>query len=268
MSGRLRKHAIVMISIGDRPWVTGSAETFRLYCQRIGADFYLVTEFPSPLEFAFPALPERPGRPNKKAYACKTYFAWKFLAEFHYERVVVVDDSCCVRVSSPNIFDLIPQGCCGFTTTNEKHAMMSFKSIAKFIAAKNLPEIEYNPEFYMNSGVVLYDAAFARAMHKERIIAAADLLFAKYPHQTLTYYLLMTAQVDMQKLPKSFNSIPALNIDKQERINLTDIADHMQDHVNIFHITGGFKHRGALISQIAERLLAEHSAGLPDPALP
>ena len=258
------KRAIVMLSVGNRGWARKSSATFARYAAVVGADMHLITEFPSATEFPFPALPDSPGRKMKLAYACKAYFAWKFLEIEGYDRVAVVDDTCCVRAGAPDIFEAVPRGACGYTGTSGSHAELSFDVIKKFVKKHGLPDVDYETRLYMNSGVMVYDSSFKDALHKDKICEAADLLFAKYPNQTLTYYLLRRAEVPMTRISKSFNSIPAMRLPKDSRRAITDISPFVTDATYIYHVTGAFKNRGAVVEQIADILLRTWDLTLPD----
>jgi FkbM family methyltransferase len=249
------KRAVVMISIGDRPWSAKSSGTFAHYCSEINADMHLIKEFPTADEFPFPDLPDSPGRKHKRAYASKAYFAWRFLEIEGYDRVVVVDDTCCVRPGANNIFEVVPEHSCGYTGTSGRHAEQSFDVIRKYIEKNKLPDIAYIPHNYMNSGVMVYHRSFRDALHWQRICDASDLLYARYPNQTLTYYLLKSADVPMFRMPKSFNSIPAMTLSKASRSQVDDISEYVTDSIFIYHITGAFKNRGAIVMQLSDILL-------------
>lgn len=258
------KRAIVMLSIGNRGWARKSSATFARYAAVVGADMHLITEFPSSAEFPFPALPDSPGRKMKLAYACKAFFAWKFLEVEGYDRVAVVDDTCCVRAGAPDIFEAVPRGACGYTGTSGSHAELSFDVIKRFVKKNGLPDIDYESRLYMNSGVMVYDSSFKEALHKDKICEASDLLFAKYPNQTLTYYLLRRAGVPMTRISKSFNSIPAMRLPKEARRMISDISPYVTDATYIYHVTGAFKNRGAVVEQLSDILLRAWDLTLPD----
>lgn len=250
MAGR---NAIVMVSIGDRPWRSAAAKTFEAYGRKCNADFYLETSFPR--DFEFPPLPDQPGRPNKAAYACKSYFGWRYLES--HPMVLVVDDTCCVRRSTPDVFSLVSQGACGFTQTSPQHAEKSFGTIRRFVAEQGLADIPYVANEYMNSGVMVYDRLMRDAIGPDRINFAAELLFATYPHQTLTYFLLKSAEVPCCILPKAFNSFPAMNLPSSVRRNLADVRPYLTKSKYIYHVSAGYTHRAALVQQVSEEFLSE-----------
>lgn len=258
VAGSNERLAILMIAIGARPWSRATSELFRDYANKCGATFILQTEEPSEADFPLPAMPDSPGRAHKRVYALKAFLPWRLLAQEGYDRVLVVDDSCCVKHDAPNVFDFIEPGAVGLTETSHAHAELSFKEIRKYLKARGEPEIPYNPEHYMNSGVMLYTRGMADAISPERILAAREMLFAAYPHQTLTYYLLNSAKVPLTILPKAFNRLPASTLPPGEWTNMTDATPYLRedDDTYIYHVTGAFKRREVLIPSLALHLLA------------
>lgn len=247
------KLAIVMPSIGDRPWAASAAKTFTAYAHSCGADFFTETTVPDC--FSLPSLPDR-GRKNKIAYASKTYFAWEYLHK--YDRVLVVDDTCCVRAGAANIFDAVPFGHCGFTTTSTEHAERSFRKIRALISERGLPEIKYDPAQYMNSGVMVYDKTMMNALSPERIIDAAGLLLARHPHQTLSYYLLQSHSIPCHVLSNEFNQLPAMHLPKEKRIAIRNVRPHFDPLVQIHHVTSYYVHRERIVKDLARLCLGQH----------
>ncbi len=252
LSAGPERRAVAVISVGRRPWLPRNLPTMRRYAERCGADFHLVTSLPSPEEFPFPDMPDSPGRPHKRVYAAKSYVPWWLVRQQGYDRVLMLDDSCIVSPDAPDIFATVAPNRCGYTKTNKDHAAISFAAIEKFVSEHGLARVSLDPGKYMNSGVVLYDRRFIGAFNRKNIIAARELLYAKYPHQTLLYYLLAARQVKMKRLPGQFNAMP-----RDMAGNFLVEARELPDEIapaHIYHITGGFRHRQAIIEALANRL--------------
>lgn len=262
MSGSLGKCAIVMPSIGVRPWVFGCAETFRRYCQVHGFEFFLETEWPSLEEFPLPELPNYPGRRHKRAYGAKTYFAWKYL-HAGYDRVLIVDDTCVIRASTPSVFELVPFGSCGYTRTSSDHAKESFDFLTDFTERRGETPLCYDATLYMNSGFVVYDQSMLSALAPQKVIDAQELLFARFPHQTLTYYLLRRAAVPQAELSKAFNKMPALELDAESRKNLQDVRPFLRKSIYVYHISAFYLFREQLLEQIYHKFLDEWEKASP-----
>jgi hypothetical protein len=219
----------------------------------VGAELIVEREAPSLSDLPLPELADRPGRRHKRLYACKSFFAWKHLTD-GFEQVLVIDDSCCIDPRAPDIFNRVPEGHVGYTRTGQSDARKSFSDIARFIAANGLPEIEYDVDLYMNSGVMVYDRAAIPALAPEAIAAARDLLFSAFPHQSLSYYLLRAAGLPMRAVDRKFNTVPAVGLEKEVRRALTDIRPHLSSGVYIHHVTGMYRHRDQLIPQVCDAI--------------
>ena len=252
------KRAIVVVSIGDRPWLDASLSTIRPYAETCGADLVVERELPSVGLGRIPTMPDKPGRRNKAAYACKTYFAWQALSE-GYDRVLMLDDTCCVAADAPSIFDATPKGHLGYTGTGVRHAEKSFAAIERLVRTGAMPAVPFDTRLYMNSAVLLYDKCHADALRPELINASASLLYSLYPHQTLTYYLSRLGRFEAFRLPKSFNSMPALHLRRWRRRYLWDVRPYLKDTEWIYHITGAYRFRERLIGQVADYMLHERS---------
>lgn len=250
-------NAVVMVSIGRRPWVRSSAATFERYAEKYGLDLIRPTELPSFVEFPLPDLPDSPGRKNKAAYVCKQFFAWKALAD--YDRVAVVDDTCLVRPVAPSFFDVVPYGHCGYTHTDPKMAEESFGAIRQFIADNGEDEIRYDPALYMNSGVMVYDRTMRDALSPERIARCAPMLFSKFPDQAVVYYLLQRAKVPMHRMDKRMNTVPGLDLPSEDRRNMVDPSPYFE-RAFIHHITGVYRNRRKVIEHLSRMCLAEWDA--------
>jgi hypothetical protein len=252
---RAAPKAIVMVSIGARAWRDLPAETFARYAQITGADFYLETQIPSAQEFPLPAMPDSPGRTNKVAYASKAYFVFKYLS-MGYDKVLIVDDTCIVSRRAPDVFELVPPMRCGFRGSDKKSARKSFEAIRAFQAKRGEEPISFDTKQYMNSGFMLYDSSMRSAFAPERIIDAKELLYCKFPNQTLTYYLLKRLSTKLFRLPEGFNVVPANHLSRGCRKSIQDVRPHLGD-AYVYHVTSAYSHRMEIIQQIYDHVTPE-----------
>lgn len=243
------KRAIVVPSFGERPWVALTEANVRQYAEKIGADMHVVTDSRY-LEALALNFKEGSGRKNKRAYALKQYLPGVFLQE--YDRVVLMDDTCLIAKDCPDIFSACSSEVCGYTGTSRAHAEKSFNEIKNFINDRNLQHIEYDPERYMNSGVMVYGKKCLPALCPREIALASPLLQADYPHQTISYYLLNKFRIPMSKLDQRFNCSMMLEESEYDR-NMDELPSLIKK-AWIYHFTGFWKNRSSLIRQLAERL--------------
>lgn len=257
---RQNKNAIVIVSVGDRSWIGEVADLAARYAARCNADLIIERDAPSFAEFPLKELADTPGRPNKRVYSLKTFFAWKHLQESGYSRVLVLDDTCCISTTAPDIFALSGDATVLYTTTGKGDAEKSFADIQRFIRKKNLEDIVYEHSLYMNSGVLLYDTGMKDAISPDKVVAASDLLFSGFPHQSLTYYLLRAGHVSQKAVDLRFNRVPAVSLEKDIRRHMTDIRAYVDTSVFIQHVTGMYYHRDILIPQVCEVIRAQTCA--------
>ena len=174
-----------------------------------------------------------------------------------YDRILVLDDTCCIRRNAESIFDLVPRGYCGIKKTSPRHAGTSFKCIDALVKSEIIEGVAYNENYYMNSGVIIYDRICMEAISPDKIVYAAQLLFCRYPHQTIAYYLFTRGNVPLFFYPDNFNCLPAGRLPPEQRANLEDVRPYLEDDVKIYHVTGKYKKRNLIVSQICDYFLNE-----------
>lgn len=246
------RKAIAMLSLGDRPWSKLSFYTFQMYADKVGADAIFINNDIYQEEFALGSFELTKKRVNKRAYALKSYIPWKLMQE-GYDRVAMVDDSCSVHPYADSIFDQVPAGHIGYTKTSAQHAQISFDMIKKFQELNHEQAIMFNSDLYANSGVVVYDKQCMHAFSPDEIIRAKPLLYNDYPHQTLLYYLINRHDISVIMMPKKYNSMPAMNLNKEDRKNLDNVLPHLNlEKIWISHFSGAYRNRNRLINQTSE----------------
>lgn len=245
------KLAVVMMSLGDRPWARNAFGTFEVYASRYGIDaFFIATDDAADLRYTEPIGAS--GRPNKRAYALKSYYAWRFLSHYGYDKVLMVDDTCVIHPESPNIFAEQPTAEVVFTTTSRHHAERSHRHIMSTSLAGDVPPTVAQNR-YANSGVVIYDKRALHAFAPDQIVGAGELLTAKYPHQTLLYYLVEKHALEVGLIPKKWNRLPGLDLPRVSRSVLRSAREYVDVENNyLMHFTGGYKYRGELVEDLAE----------------
>jgi hypothetical protein len=252
----MSKDIIIMPSVGKRPWARKCFLTFRLYAEKCGVESFMYTRFPDAIDFPLGDLPNSPGRKNKHAYALKSYVAWEYLSK-GYDRVLVCDDTCLFHPAAPNIFAIVPPGSMAFTRTGSSHAKESFTFIRNFVAKGGGIDVHYDASGYCNSGVVLYDKNSIHAFSPQEIVSNKDLLFSKFPHQTLLYYLVAKHNLSFHVLDKKFNKMPGaqMGLSEASRRNIVQSELYKNQIFYICHVSGAYNHRARLIGKLSDWFL-------------
>lgn len=246
----MSKNIIVVLSLGRRPWVDLAYETIRLYAGLHGLESDLIREdrfedfTPGPFRAGV-------GRHNKRAYALKSFIPWYYISQLGYDRVIMVDDTCVFSPHSDNIFSISPFNSICYTGTSKSHAEESFDFIRTY--DPEFPSEKFDPEHYGNSGLVVYSRPFIEAFSPDRIIAAQELLHARFPHQTLLYYLTKKSDIPVCVIPKTYNMIPlGSNRTSEDRRDWSVLPDFIRPEEHfVIHFSNAFRNRESLIKDAA-----------------
>lgn len=242
--------AIICLSVGnDRLWASKTTERMKEYCSKIKSDFYLIDSDIGKEIAIIKDMKPKPGRKNKYPYALKAYVIWKYLQK--YQKVLYLDDSCCISKTATNIFDIVPEGYCAYA--NDDKFDISFKDIKRYI--NNSTNIKFDSSLYMNSGIMIFDQIHKDIFCPNNILKHKDLLFSMQPNQTLTYYLLQLYQAKTFLLPSSFHTVPGKGIiSDKERRQIKTVKGFINDDIHFYHITGLYKNRYDVISDLLENV--------------
>lgn len=239
------KNAIITISIGNRPWIQNTAELLKNYALKVNADFFIESEIDEYLKKNISITNKK--RPNILAYATKSFVVWKYLEI--YDKVLVIDDTCCISPLTPNIFDVVPNNLIG-GVKEPSHNTKCFN----FLKEKQV-DIEYNRDNYANSGVIVYPKEARMYFSPGNIIKHQYLLGCRYPHQALTYYIIQSNKLDLYRLPYSYNYLPGLDIlSNDERKCLKNPYNFLDRKKYIYHYTGVYRNRKEIIAETYNQL--------------
>lgn len=123
-----------------------------------------------------------------------------------------------IHPESPNIFEKVTAPL-AISPTRLAHAQLSYQHITEAAYRGELHHVPFEPEVYGNSGVVLYTKEAAHAFSPEQITAAKECLHARFPHQTLFYYLHRLHGVEVQPLRKMWNRSPGRGLSTEEPLS-------------------------------------------------
>jgi hypothetical protein len=246
----MKNYAIIIISIGDRPWANSSIKTVEYFCEKNNCDLFVEKE--NPEELAILKNLKNVGRKNKIAYATKAYVVEKFLS--NYKKIAVVDDTICINPHTPNFFKLVPENYIGYNKEPGKDSNLTIENSFKIIK-KYIPNFkEFNKNFYMNSGFLIYDKNHKGIFTTKNIIENKNLLLSNFPHQTLTYFLLRKYKCKMFELDKKFHIVPGIEDPFLNRKELKSIGNYFNKNDYVYHFTGTYRYRNLLISETSKKM--------------
>lgn len=279
--------AVMMLSFGNRPWVTQTSTAARTYAENIGADFILIDTPPSSLELPLPILKEEIGRPNKEVYAYKLYFPWKYMHDFGYKRIFIIDDSTVIKPNSPNVFLEVPENKSGYAWSQPEEAMISLAGITSWLNSSKEDRVtalassenfyrtflyektdKYNTEEkvelqysggtltldiskYANTAAMVFDRSCMDTIAPQNIVNASDLLYSIQPNQTLWWYLISQKKTPVFKISSKWNWLLGWGLDTSQRRSIKDILSCDGFALaHAAHATSAYTYRHELITQM------------------
>jgi len=245
--------AIVMISIGFRPWRKYTSSTFKRYCAQHGFDFHLVFDERELVGPRLTGIEEMKGRRNKHVYAGKTFLAWKYIKEKGYQRVAIVDDSCSIAPDCPDLFEVVPEGSLGGTRPPEYEAKESLGFIVQHRNIAMLPELDAKD--YVRSGILIYSQDIEPVIAPSEIEKNADLLNSPLPHQTLTYYLCKSQNYPIFVMDDAFLHLPQPEYPHQQRRLMKRVFTKQLYSGYIWAVSGVYRHRYLVVTDISFKLM-------------
>ena len=245
--------AIVMISVGLRPWRKYTSSTFKRYCVQHGFDFHLVLDEQELVGPRLTGTDEMKGRRNKHVYAGKAFLAWKYIKEKGYQRLAVVDDSCSIAPDCPDLFDMVPFGSLGGIRPPDYEAKESFDFIVQHRDQAMLPEFDVKD--YVRSGILIYSRDIEPVIAPSEIEKNADLLNSPLPHQTLTYYLCKSQKYSVFAMDKAFLCLPQPDRPHQQRRMMKKVHVKQLYSGYIWAVSGVYRHRYLVVTDISFKLM-------------
>ena len=122
---------------------------------------------------------------------------------------------------------------------------------------KNVTDFSIDTNNYINSGVVLYTKDINKYLNNETLIKHKSLFNNPYPHQCFLNFVIQYYKIKLKLIDSSYNQI-FMNCSYSSGRNTTPemIGDEFvfSDTNSIFHITGFYKNRLAIVKYIYNTL--------------
>jgi hypothetical protein len=254
-SQRPSLRAIVIVANGEshRRFCSLTMPSVLAYSERVKADLVFISHdelIPAALSVA--ASMSKPARVNLPAYLLKLLAVHDALAR--YERVLLLDSTCFVRETTPDLFQLVPE-----------HAVGGFDegTLTDFAAAPadrrlaaELRQIDLS--VYLNTGVLMLSRAHRAICAPESLLANADLCVGPYADQLYVNTLIVQHAIAVHLLDRSLNYLPIFDYPNPDKRVVTALEAHelelLRREAHIVHCTGYHKHREAILRQIIAAL--------------
>lgn len=239
--------AVLVISIGERPFSALTLSNIKAYADRIGAEFIVEREIAIPFWLAFKCKLMKFKRKNIECYLQKMLGINKALENF--DRVLLLDDSCLVSDGAPDIFDMVPEEEIGAFPESD---CVDFKAPSydkNFILKKKGVSISG----YYNTGVLIVSKGHKDMFSPESLSSNLPLFKSMYPDQAYFAYMVEVNGIKVHKISSDWNFMPVFDYSDNSNRELLNLPEEHLDIVkqkNIVHVTGYYKNREKIIEQI------------------
>lgn len=194
------------------------------------------------------------GRNNNKSYLYKMLLVVHYLKR--YENVLWVDDTCFIKNSCANLFSMVEDNCIMAYNEGENRELNSWKDNQSYI--KNVTDFSIDTNSYINSGVVLYTRDINKFLNIDTIIKHMSLFNNPYVDQCFLNFIIQYYEIKLKLIDSSYNQI-FMNCSYSSGRNTTPemIGDKfiLSNRNSIFHITGFYKNRLAIVKYIYNTLV-------------
>lgn len=193
------------------------------------------------------------GRHNNKSYLYKMLLVMYYSER--YQKILWIDDTCFIKTSCANLFDMIEDSCVMAYNEGENKDLKSWKDNQAYI--KKLTGFSIDTNKYINSGVVLYTRSINKILNIEMLIKHSNLFNSAYPHQCFLNFIIQYYNIKLKLIDSSYNQI-FMNCSYTNGRNISPdmIGDDfiVSRKNSIFHITGFYKNRLAIVKYISKTL--------------
>lgn len=182
-----------------------------------------------------------------ECYLQKMLSLYKALEKF--DRVLLLDDSCLVSHTAPDIFEQVPRNQIGAFPESERADFRSYNYDKKFILKKK----KININEYYNTGVLLVSKHQREIFSPRNLSKNLELFKSKYPDQAYFSYISAIEKTNVNKLHDEWNFMPVFDYSNDSNRQLTELPnDHLRlvRQKHIIHVTGYYKKRDKIIEQI------------------
>lgn len=262
----LRKDCLVVLNIGDRPFLRYTMCYFERYCAKNSLDFRVVTQYSLPLRLRLPIFLNRSKRKNIGAFFQKFRSIQELLEK--YEKIIVMDDTSIVSDATPDVTKLVSANELG-VVPEDGMDVQSHKIDRPFL--KRLRDVDIDT--YVHGGFLVVPRKFREIFSDRNLYENSDLLFkGRYPCQAYLNYMIQSRRLPLRILDYRFNEMHLIDYHKSTERERTALpTKHLEAKAReayIHHITGYYKHRLAIVQQICAYLTSMNQISVSDIGVP
>jgi hypothetical protein len=232
--------ALVMLSLGERPWLPIAGFWMERYCRRCGYDFIFVDK---PLLRGL--MPGNFDRFQTYGRVQKLGIGRLFNA---YDRVIQIDDSCLIAPDTPPLAEIVPPDAIGCLVEGRHlpaERFAQYAAVHQRIYGRQSP---LPPERFFNSGVAIYSKRHAPLFDAATIPWDKVRADTQFPTQGYLGDRAETAGFPLFDLGPNYNFLGSM------MASMGDIA-RIPDTVFVFHLTSLLNERLSLAEALHQRFL-------------
>lgn len=228
---RKRKdNCIITLNNGGRKYLFYTKKLMELYSEKCNSDFKVITDYKKDFDIEI-------GRSNNKSYLYKMLVIDEYLK--YYEKVLFIDDTCCINKNTPNIFELTDENSISGFNEGIYTNLNSVNFDKNFIFEHKNFTIDCDK--YLNTGVLCVPKNLSYLFNIENIIKNKDLFLSSYVDQCYLNYVLQYNNINIKTLSVKFNNIFLNNFESFKRDEIETLNEDYIKEQYIMHISGYYQ---------------------------
>lgn len=239
--------AMIVTSLGDRPWWPIAAKWMERYCRRWAYDLVVVRQ---------PLVPELSPQDFDRFQNYGRAQKLGIGAFFDiYDRIIQIDDTCIISPVTPDLVRIVPEDTIGCWAAGRYFSAKGFSAYASYHADIYHRDIPLPKERFYNSGMTVYANKHAELFDKSSIPWDRIKADRERPQQGYLSHRCEEADFELHDLGPKFNFVGG-------RIKRIADLSKIVDDIMIFHVTSAIRDRVNIVKQIDTLFEEQYAAEL------
>lgn len=240
--------ALIVVSLGERPWWPITAKWLDVYCRRWNYDLVVVRQ-PLVAELQ----PEEFDRFQNFGRAQKLGIGPYFEI---YDRIIQIDDTCIVSPATPDLAEIVPKDEIGCWVAGRYFSVNAFNKYANYHASIYERTVPIPKERFYNSGMTVYSKKHALLFDRSSIPWDKIKADHERPQQGYLSHRCEEAGFKLHDLGPNFNFVGS-------RIKRARDLSQVPEDVLVFHVTSAIPDRVDIATQIDRLFRMRYPDDLP-----